>query len=271
MGRPGPGQGNGQRLDPALEGAAAVRSSATAARPESARAESNDAPNRHSVPVRRLPVPPSADADVIKFEPTQGVQTFVARQPVLRIKPGDTVESRTFRPGDYYEKDGGAWPARSGRSSSKGCARRHARRPHHQSAPEPRHCRVESCPRGSALSRRTAHAHAHRSLPARRFVWTLDRARNMGILDLTQLGVETNRGCTQPDARAPRGRAAGEEAFGGLWPGDFGGNMDSPDAREGTTVYLPVFRPASAFTSATATRCRETGRSAGRASRRRWT
>ena len=40
---------------------------------------------------------------------------------------------------------------------------------------------------------------------------------------------------------------AGEEAFGGLWPGDFGGNMDSPDAREGTTVYLPVFHEGAYF------------------------
>jgi len=38
-------------------------------------------------------------------------------------------------------------------------------------------------------------------------------------------------------AVAPRG----QEAFSGLWPGDFGGNMDAPEVREGTTVYLPVF------------------------------
>jgi acetamidase/formamidase len=38
-------------------------------------------------------------------------------------------------------------------------------------------------------------------------------------------------------AVAPRG----QEAFNGIWPGDFGGNMDAPELREGTTVYLPVF------------------------------
>jgi acetamidase/formamidase len=38
-------------------------------------------------------------------------------------------------------------------------------------------------------------------------------------------------------AVAPRG----QEAFAGLWPGDVGGNMDAPEVREGTTVYLPVF------------------------------
>ena len=40
---------------------------------------------------------------------------------------------------------------------------------------------------------------------------------------------------------------AGTEVFGGLWPGNFGGNMDSSDAREGTTVYLPIFHDGALF------------------------
>ena len=44
-------------------------------------------------------------------------------------------------------------------------------------------------------------------------------------------------------AVAPRGA----EAFAGLWPGDFGGNMDAPDVREGTTVYLPIFHDGAYF------------------------
>ena len=44
-------------------------------------------------------------------------------------------------------------------------------------------------------------------------------------------------------AVAPRG----QEAFGGLWPGDFGGNMDSSDAVEGTTVFLPIFHDGAYF------------------------
>ncbi len=44
-------------------------------------------------------------------------------------------------------------------------------------------------------------------------------------------------------AVAPRG----EEAFAGLWPGDFGGNLDAPEVREGTTVYLPIFHDGAYF------------------------
>ena len=40
---------------------------------------------------------------------------------------------------------------------------------------------------------------------------------------------------------------AGEEAWGGLWPGNFGGNMDASDVTEGTTVYLPVFHDGALF------------------------
>ena len=41
--------------------------------------------------------------------------SFGVREPVLRIKPGAIVESRTFsRPGDYYERAGGAWPGEVG-------------------------------------------------------------------------------------------------------------------------------------------------------------
>ena len=39
----------------------------------------------------------------------------------------------------------------------------------------------------------------------------------------------------------------GDEEFGGIWPGPFGGNMDTSDVREGTTVYLPVFHPGALF------------------------
>jgi acetamidase/formamidase len=40
---------------------------------------------------------------------------------------------------------------------------------------------------------------------------------------------------------------AGEESWGGLWPGNFGGNMDAPDVREGATVYLPIFHDGALF------------------------
>ena len=32
----------------------------------------------------------------------------------------------------------------------------------------------------------------------------------------------------------------GEQSWGGLWPGEFGGNMDNKELVAGSTLYLPV-------------------------------
>ena len=54
-------------------------------------------------------------AETIKYTPTGGVQTFAVRDPILRLKPGDILESQTFsQPGDYYEREGGPWPGEVG-------------------------------------------------------------------------------------------------------------------------------------------------------------
>jgi hypothetical protein len=78
-------------------------------------------------------------------------------------------------------------------------------------------------------------------------VWRLDRAAMTGTVDLASSPLST---ATIP-LRPMLGRVAvapeGAEAFGGLWPGNFGGNMDAADVREGTTVYLPVFHPGALF------------------------
>src|SRR5918999_4244771 len=60
--------------------------------------------------------PRTSAAQTITFEPTTGVQTFAVREPVLRLKPGATVQSRTFsRPGDYYDPaTAGPWPGEVG-------------------------------------------------------------------------------------------------------------------------------------------------------------
>ena len=51
-----------------------------------------------------LTISAPAAGQTIKYEPQDGVQTFAVREPVLRIKPGTTVETRTFTPpGDYYD------------------------------------------------------------------------------------------------------------------------------------------------------------------------
>src|SRR2546428_13315983 len=52
-------------------------------------------------------------AETKRFKPTTGVQTFAVREPVLRLNPGDIVETETLY-GGYHARAGGEWPGEGG-------------------------------------------------------------------------------------------------------------------------------------------------------------
>jgi amidase len=186
----------------------------------------------------------------IKFEPTSGVPTFAVREPVLRIKPGAIVESRTFsRPGDYYERAGGAWPGEVGPFHIEGATANDTLVVKILSIKLNRDRAVSAVnPNGiSAVAGDSRTRLLNDPLPQRRYEWTLDRARQVGILELPNSASKRFEVPLKPMLGRLAVAPAGEEAFGGLWPGNFGGNMDSSDAREGTTVYLPVFHDGALF------------------------
>ena len=191
-----------------------------------------------------------ASAETVRFTPADGVATFAVRDPVLRLKPGDVLESRTFsRPGDYYDRDGGAWPGEVGPILIEGVTRNDTLvvrilkvRPNRDTAVSNVH------PGGiSAVVADGRTRMLNEPPPARRFVWRLDRERNVGVLDLPASASKRIEVPLAPMLGRLAVAPAGDEAFGGLWPGDFGGNMDTADAREGTTVYLPVFHDGAYF------------------------
>jgi acetamidase/formamidase len=84
-------------------------------------------------------------------------------------------------------------------------------------------------------------------IPRHRYLWRLDREAMTGTVELpgSEMGEITI------ELKPMLGRLAvaprGEEAFGGLWPGDFGGNMDAQEIRPGATVYLPIFHDGAYF------------------------
>ena len=51
----------------------------------------------------------SAQAEVVRFKPVKGVQTYAARVPVLTLKPGDILETNTLW-SDGFAGKGTAWP-----------------------------------------------------------------------------------------------------------------------------------------------------------------
>ena len=186
----------------------------------------------------------------IVFEPTAGVPTFAVREPVLRIAPGATVVTRTFsKPGDYYDAPGGPWPGEVGPFYIEGATpndtlvvRIVRLRPNRDVAVSAVNPSGISAVAGDSRTRML-----NDPLPMRRFVWKLDRTRNVGILDLPASASKRIEMPLRPMLGRLAVAPANGEAFGGLWPGNFGGNMDAADAREGTTVFLPIFYEGAYF------------------------
>ena len=190
----------------------------------------------------------TAQGQKIVYTPTDGVPTYAVRPPVLTIKPGTVVETKSFsRPGDYYE--GGAWPGEVGPFHIEGAAAGDTLvvkilklTPNRDSAMS------RYSPGGiSGVAGDSRTRMLNDPLPARTFAWRLDRTRMVGILDLPNSASKRIEIPLKPMLGRVAVAPAGQEAFGGLWPGDFGGNLDASDVKEGATVYLPVFHPGALF------------------------
>jgi len=190
-------------------------------------------------------------AETHKYKPVAGVPTFAVRPPVLTVKPGDTVETETFsRPGDYYDpKVAGPWPGEVGPFHIDGAAPGDTLVVRIVKLTPNREVAVSNVrPNGiSGVAGDSRTRMLNEPLAGRRFIWQIDRARMTGALDMP--GSASKR--IELPLRPMLGRVAvapaGEEAWGGLWPGDFGGNMDASDVGQGATVYLPVFHAGALF------------------------
>jgi acetamidase/formamidase len=191
---------------------------------------------------------PAAGAqDTVRFRPAVGYPTFAVREPVLRVKPGTVIVSNTMF-GPYYTEEGGAFPGEVGPIYVEGATTNDVLvvkilkvRPNHHLAAS----QIYSDFGGLATDSRVRMLND--PIPARRYVWRLDLERMTGRTVLPDSRMRE----IEIELRPMLGRVAvaprGEEAFGGLWPGDFGGNMDAPEVREGTTVYLPIFHDGAYF------------------------
>lgn len=185
--------------------------------------------------------------DTVRFTPTVGQPTFAVREPVARIKSGTVLVSRTNF-GPYYTEQGGAFPGEVGPFYVEGATTNDMLqveiirvRPNHRYAAS----QVYSDFGGLATDSRVRLL--NEPIAARRYLWQLDTVRMVGTTDMPNSRIKR----MEIDLRPMLGRVAvaprGDEAFSGLWPGDFGGNMDAPEVREGTTVYLPIFHDGAYF------------------------
>jgi len=193
------------------------------------------------------PAAASAFQDTLRFEPTVGYPTFDVREPVATITPGTVIISRTMH-GDYYDPGGGAFPGEVGPFYVEGATTDDMLRveiirvqPNHDLAG------VQLYSDFGGLATDSRLRLLNDPIEARRYEWKLDAEAMTGTVDLP----DSEMGEITIELRPMLGRVsvapAGGEAFGGLWPGNFGGNMDVPEVREGTVVYLPVFNDGAYF------------------------
>jgi len=190
---------------------------------------------------------PLGAQDTVRFEPKIAQPTFAVREPVLRIKPKTVLISRTNF-GPYYTEKGGAFPGEVGPIYIEGATTNDILvvkirrvRPNHDIAA----AQIYSDFGGLATESRVRMLND--PIKPRRYIWRLDRKRNTATTELPDSRMKKIEIDLQPMlgrvAVAPRGA----EAFSGIWPGNFGGNMDAPEIREGATVYLPIFHDGAYF------------------------
>lgn len=185
--------------------------------------------------------------DTVRFTPTVAQPTFAVRDPVLRIKPGTVLISNTNH-GPYYTREGGAFPGEVGPIFVEG-ATTNDMLVVKIIRVMPNTGLAAANVRGTfgGLSTDSRVRLLNDPIPDRRYVWELDTVRMVGRTALPESRMQS----IEIDLKPMLGRVAvaprGDEQFAGLWPGDFGGNMDAPEVREGTTVYLPIFHDGAYF------------------------
>jgi amidase len=190
----------------------------------------------------------TAAAETHRFVPEQFYGTYsAAHPPALRIKPGDTVVTKTI------DAAGVDW---NGKQVAQG--------PNPQTGP----FYVEGAAPGDVLVVTFVKIETNRAMAysasllapyavdptaiaartdrdAKRLTWTIDRARNVARLDQTdvqtggiELPLRPMLGCV---GVAP----ARKEAISTATPGPFGGNMDYAWLNAGAKVMLPVSEPGA--------------------------
>jgi amidase len=192
-------------------------------------------------------IPCLIHAETHKFVPQKGYPTFAKRAPVFTLKPGDILVTHTLW-GDWYDRAGGAWPGEVGPIEIEGATpedtlvvRILKLTPNHDTAVSTHR------PGLGALTADKSTPMLNDPAPVQRYVWKLDLKQMTGTLALPNSSMKSITVPLAPMLGRVATAPQGEESWGGLWPGEFGGNMDVPDIKEGATVYLPIYHPGALF------------------------
>ena len=189
----------------------------------------------------------TATADIRRFKATKGYQTYTVRKPVLTVNPGDTVETNTLY-SEWFAGQFTTWLGEAG--------------PIHVRGAEPGDTlTVKILKIRPNVARRTSrdvfelrvdhrhrnHGHAQRTYPIKKFIWAIAADGRTATLELPGSRLKRVRVDLDPMLGRLATAPPEDQAIPGGVPSTFGGNMDTPEAREGTTISLPVYHPGACF------------------------
>lgn len=203
---------------------------------------------RHALALALACLPALASAqDTVRFTPKGGNVTFAKREPVLRIRPGTVLVSSTNH-GAYYTEAGGAFPPEVGPIYVEGATTSDVLVVKvRKVVPNTDLAAANISPNFGGLTADVRSRMLNDPSPQRRYLWRMDRRQMTATTELPDSRMKR----ITIDLKPMLGRVAvapsGEQAISALTPGDFGGNLDAPEVREGTTVYLPIFHDGAYF------------------------
>ncbi len=181
------------------------------------------------------------------FKPSQGFQTYAVRDPVLRVKPGDIIESYTLFSDFFTEKDG-TWPGEVGPIYVEGATPGDTLvikiikiRPNISTG------RSGTSRIYGLLTATTTTPMLNEPVPIRRFIWKIDTQKMIASLDLPNSKIKQVQVTLNPMLGRLATAPPEDQAISGSVPYNFGGNMDTSEAREGAIVYLPIFHKGAYF------------------------
>ena len=183
----------------------------------------------------------SAAVEVHRFTPSKGWQTYAVREPVLRVNPGDRLETNTLFSDFFTEKDG-PWPGEVGPVYVNGATPEDTLvikilkiRPNIATG------RSGTSTTYGSLTSTEMTPMLHEPVPDKAFIWKIDGKKLTATLDLPGSRIKTIEVKLKPMLGRLATAPPGDQAIPGGVPSNFGGNLDASDVCEGTTVYLPVF------------------------------
>ncbi len=199
-------------------------------------------------------IQPTPAPRVVRYQATHANVKYVygPAEPVARVRPGDVIEANTLDAfGDVLRKPGDTMALVKGDNPLTGPFFVEGAAPGDTLAVKIERLEVAGnigvgamAPGFGALNTTTYTPMLNADLPERIWFYDIDKASNTATFKATDSG-HTVKIPMRPFLGCLGVAPAGGESRMSITPGEWGGNMDSPQASPGYTVYLPVNVPGA--------------------------